>query len=575
MSLLLITQQSVDTASRAMAYTFLVALLIACCSGAYIWSRNRQQSKQSSPAQRQPRRSVGTGNDKRQGKTHRVTSVRHSPAVVNKGGDNAGTITIPASQYAEMQEVLREALPILEAHGRDKRKQSDQSFDSDAPTQLLEPRELTRTMIERLPRSAYLRHVMPTQDAIPFLSDGQTYESVSLLAGKHIGIFGASQNGKGNLEQLLALSALQLGPAQATVWILDPKSGVDYKDIAFYTKHGRLYADVPNVDGSLDDGFTAVIEEMHDRYSKFQGMRPTARNLREYNSRAAVPLPAMLVIIDEVKMLNQPQREKLDKLAQMAAASGITLLIATTYPTANHLSSLVQANLKVRIVFGFATTKYTEVALGLDRGEDHLYEPGAISEPGVAIVRYEGGREVLGRVPHLTDSVLHEMTSVVQRQYPRLPDAGAPLGMEVSTISDAAWQGASLLQSMLGVKTSGEMPAELSRPASVVSPGVSASASEISRFTVPLPDAEIARIVSLVYGGETKTTIVTGIKGRTSKNHSRYAGYYDTIYNQLLGEGNGPLIEAARQRRKGQLNHDETSSAMTEAESETVEVETE
>ena len=557
---LLIAQQApVDTASRAMAYIFAGAILVACCCGAYIWYRNR--TEQRSP---RSRRSVRSQNKQRNNvQQRRPTPERRGIAAsVNRASASNDTVTLSARQFAEMQAVIREAMPILEAHDRGELVRVQDSnreattLDEDGPVQLLDPRELTRTMIARLPKQVSLLHLRPTQDAIPFLSDGQTHETISLLAGKHIGIFGASQNGKGNLVQLLAISAMELGPEQTSVWILDPKSGVDYRDIAMYCSHARLYANVPDADGSLNDGFEAVTTEMYARYKQFQTLRPVARNLREYNLRADVPMTAMMVIVDEVKMLDTNQRKKLDNLAQMAAASGITLVIATTYPTADHLGSLVQANMKVRIVFGFPNGKYSEVALGLERGEDHLYEPGAISEPGVAIVRYEGGREVLGRVPHVTDRLLNEAITVLPRRYPR-PAVATPANddaQKLSTVSGGSSEPNPFLGALLSVKSAGESAGETPDRQIDVSPGISpaisATGTDFSRFTVPLPPDEIARIVSLVFAGETKTAIVLGIKGRNTKNHRRYADFFNSVYNQLVVDGFGPLIEAARQRRK-------------------------
>lgn len=187
----------------------------------------------------------------------------------------------------------------------------------------------------------------PELDAIPLLYDGHQWATLSLrhsaANGGDLVICGAKRWGKGNAAQLIALQILQLGPTAAEVWILDPKSGLDY-GFALRLQHARLYIgglesdarpDPTVADGSLRAGYDAALKEMFRRNSLMQRTAQqrgtTIRNIEEYNAqaRAGEQLPYIAVIADEVADLGKEERAVLCTLVRMAGAAGLVFFVMT------------------------------------------------------------------------------------------------------------------------------------------------------------------------------------------------------------------------------------------------------
>jgi len=98
-----------------------------------------------------------------------------------------------------------------------------------------------------------------------------------------------------------------------------------------------------------------AIREMEKRYELFAQAR--VRNLSTYNSRA-IPvnrLPYIVIVIDELAdlMLTAPREveDYICRLAQMARATGIHLIIATQRPSVNVVTGLIKANIPARVAF--------------------------------------------------------------------------------------------------------------------------------------------------------------------------------------------------------------------------------
>ena len=284
-----------------------------------------------------------------------------------------------------------------------------------------DPAQATEQAVSVLPGRVAWNLNNVTARNLVFMANGQTQYSLSLLASQHAVICGASRSGKGNLLQLISLSALSLGPDVAQVWHLDAKQGLDYS-YAMNIAHARLYADVrdPNgkllSDDTLENGFHKVIVEMERRNTV---MFNKARNLHEYMTKTGERLPIIVVIVDEAAELTSDQQDMLCTIARMGAASGIVLLCSTQYPTVDVLPSQVQANALNRIVLQLASSKYTPVALGLAPGERSTFEPSAIKPRGVAIFKSNGGEQVIGRVPEVTDAQREQVLELITARWPR------------------------------------------------------------------------------------------------------------------------------------------------------------
>ncbi len=115
-----------------------------------------------------------------------------------------------------------------------------------------------------------------------------------------------------------------------------------------------------------------VTNEMDSRYRRFS--KAGARNIAEFNARvAAAPdggeekMPYIMVVIDELAdlmMLAPDETEKLIcRLAQMARATGIHLIISTQRPSVDVVTGLIKANFPARISFAVASSIDSRVIL--------------------------------------------------------------------------------------------------------------------------------------------------------------------------------------------------------------------
>jgi S-DNA-T family DNA segregation ATPase FtsK/SpoIIIE len=108
-----------------------------------------------------------------------------------------------------------------------------------------------------------------------------------------------------------------------------------------------------------------VQREMDARYHRFSQVG--ARNIADYNAHFSPPLPYMLVLIDELAdlmMLAPDETERaLTRLAQLARATGIHLVLATQRPSVDVVTGLIKANFPARVAFAVASGTDSRVIL--------------------------------------------------------------------------------------------------------------------------------------------------------------------------------------------------------------------
>lgn len=302
--------------------------------------------------------------------------------------------------------------------------------------------DLTRLLVAALPPVVEWPREEARLDHLPIFFDGSRWHALNATTSRHVVICGASRSGKGNLLQLLAFTVLAQGPDRASVWVLDAKGGLDYAAL-LPLEHARVYADVPAganpFTGALSAGYRAALEELARRNQLL--VNAGARNHLEYKRRVGRALPLLIIIADEVAELNDEQQRGLATLARMGAAAGIVVWAATQYPTAASLPTQIQSNALDRIVFQFPSPRYTVVALGLAPGERPTYEPAAIGQRGVAILRQDGRDVALGRVPYLSDEVREAALAELYGRYGRVsapvpPAVPASSGTDTSPVTE-------------------------------------------------------------------------------------------------------------------------------------------
>ncbi|MCJ7694464.1 MAG: DNA translocase FtsK, partial [Anaerolineaceae bacterium] len=178
-----------------------------------------------------------------------------------------------------------------------------------------------------------------------------------LTAMPHLLIAGTTNSGKSVcINAILACYLLTNTPDQLRLILVDPKR----VELTGYNGIPHLLApvivDADRVVGALQ----WMQREMDSRYHKFSECG--TRNIQEFNAwrieRKESPIPNLLVVIDELAdlmMLAPDETERaLTRLAQLARATGIHLILATQRPSTDILTGLIKANFPARIAFAVA-----------------------------------------------------------------------------------------------------------------------------------------------------------------------------------------------------------------------------
>ncbi len=173
----------------------------------------------------------------------------------------------------------------------------------------------------------------------------------------HLLIAGATGSGKSVcVNAIIASILMQDSPDDVRLVMIDPKrvelapfAGVPH--LAF----SRIIIDLDEVPGALN----AVVSEMEARYRRFSHL--AVRNIESYNRHPNVieRLPYWVVVIDELAdlMMSAPYEveRQICRLAQLARATGIHLIVATQRPSVDVVTGLIKANFPTRIAFAVSS----------------------------------------------------------------------------------------------------------------------------------------------------------------------------------------------------------------------------
>jgi S-DNA-T family DNA segregation ATPase FtsK/SpoIIIE len=191
------------------------------------------------------------------------------------------------------------------------------------------------------------------------LGKGVSGEPVAADLGRmpHLLIAGATGSGKSVcINSIIACFLLHNTPEELRLVLIDPKR-VELATYAHipHLAFSKIITDPEEVVGTLQ----AVIHEMDSRYRRFA--EAGVRNIEGYNKspRAAHKLPNWVVIIDELAdlMMAAPieVERQICRLAQLARATGIHLIVATQRPSVDVVTGLIKANFPTRIAFAVSS----------------------------------------------------------------------------------------------------------------------------------------------------------------------------------------------------------------------------
>ncbi|GIV65062.1 MAG: hypothetical protein KatS3mg046_322 [Bellilinea sp.] len=191
----------------------------------------------------------------------------------------------------------------------------------------------------------------------------------------HLLVAGTTGSGKSVcLASIITCLVMNNSPATLRLVVLDPKM----VELA-------RFSGLPHILGKVEteiERMLAVLRwtlvEMEQRYRLFEAS--AARDLTAYNRKAErrgmMPLPRIVVLIDELAdlMMSAPDQTEhsLVRLAQMARATGIHLVIATQRPSTDVVTGLIKANFPARIAFSVASSIDSRVILDVNGAESLL-----------------------------------------------------------------------------------------------------------------------------------------------------------------------------------------------------------
>lgn len=212
----------------------------------------------------------------------------------------------------------------------------------------------------------------------------------------HLLIAGSTGSGKSVcINGIIATFLLTKSPDDLQMVMIDPKM----VELAGYEGVPHLKTPVVTDMTKVVSALKAVLREMERRYQLFT--RLGVRNIDGYDLRRSTDptlekLPYLILIIDELAdlMMTTPDEVEtlLVRLAQMARATGIHLLIATQRPSVDVLTGLLKANIPARIAFAVSSLTDSRVILDIPGAErllgrgDMLYMPPDAAKP----VRIQG-----------------------------------------------------------------------------------------------------------------------------------------------------------------------------------------
>lgn len=192
----------------------------------------------------------------------------------------------------------------------------------------------------------------------------------------HVLIAGATGSGKSVcITSLAACLAMNNAPEDLRMVMIDSKMVELLRFNGLPHLYGKVETNVERILGVL----RWVVVEMEHRYRLLESAN--ARDLESYNRKLSrkkdgMPLPRIVVLIDELAdlMMSAPDQTEhnLVRLAQMARATGIHLIVATQRPSTDVVTGLIKANFPSRLAFSVASGVDSRVILDTTGAETLL-----------------------------------------------------------------------------------------------------------------------------------------------------------------------------------------------------------
>lgn len=235
----------------------------------------------------------------------------------------------------------------------------------------------------------------------------------------HLLIAGATGSGKSVCINTLIMSIIfKADPNDVKLIMVDPK----VVELSVYNGIPHLLIPVVTDPKKASGALNWAVAEMTDRYKKFAECN--VRDLKGYNDRVEKlhdiedekkpqKLPQIIIIIDELAdlMMVAPGEveDSICRLAQLARAAGIHLVIATQRPSVNVITGLIKANVPSRIAFSVSSGVDSRTIIDMNGAEkllgkgDMLFYPAGFPKPQRVQGAFVSDDEVSNVVEFLTE----------------------------------------------------------------------------------------------------------------------------------------------------------------------------
>ncbi len=263
----------------------------------------------------------------------------------------------------------------------------------------------------------------------------ESKSKISFAAGKDIGgrtvvtdiakmphllVAGATGSGKSVCINTLIISILyKAAPDEVKLIMIDPK----VVELSVYNGIPHLMIPVVTDPKKAAGALNWAVTEMMRRYQMFA--QHQVRDMKGYNDKAEsmkpdengnkpVKMPQIVIIVDELAdlMMVAPGdvEDAICRLAQLARAAGIHLVIATQRPSVNVITGLIKANMPSRIAFSVSSGVDSRTIIDMNGAEkllgkgDMLFYPSGYQKPARVQGAFVSDKEVQSVVDFLKDT---------------------------------------------------------------------------------------------------------------------------------------------------------------------------
>lgn len=230
----------------------------------------------------------------------------------------------------------------------------------------------------------------------------------------HLLVAGATGSGKSVCINSLLLSFLYRStPSEVKFLVIDPKR----VELSLYNGLPHLLTPVITDHQKAVNALKWTVAEMDRRYKLLSEVHK--RNILEYNLASLIKMPYIIVVVDELadfmSLAQNDVEAAIVRLAQMARAVGIHLVVATQRPSVDVITGLIKANITARIAFAVASQVDSRTILDISGAEkllgsgDMLYITAELPKPK----RIQGTYVTEKEIKRVTDFIRKQAGNVI------------------------------------------------------------------------------------------------------------------------------------------------------------------